>query len=136
MWNDLKRTFASLLRSRSLLLIATLLLGLGIGANTAFFSLLHQVAIRSLPIEDPLTLVSLDSDGKNYGWSSSDNRAAVFSYPMYEALRKDNQVLADIIGRTSAPATLVWGGEAERAAVEVVTANYFEIGRASCRERV
>jgi predicted permease len=116
-----------MLRSRNVFLFAAVVLGLGIGVNAALFSLLYQVAIRSLPVKDPLALVVLDSGGQNYGWSTSDNRAAVFSYPMYEALRQNGQTLAEVIGRTSFPAAVAWGGDAERASVEVVTTDFFAV---------
>jgi putative ABC transport system permease protein len=50
-------------RSPGFALIAILSLTLGIGANTAIFSLLYQVVFRSIPVEDPAQLVSLQSGG-------------------------------------------------------------------------
>ena len=127
MWNDTRFALRTLGRSPGFALVAVLSLALGIGANTTIFSLLYQVALRSLPVEDPSRLVSLESDGPNFGWTRSDNRRTVFSYPMYAALRDRNDVLGGLIGRTSSPVTLGRGGETVRATAEVVTGNFFTV---------
>ena len=127
MWNDVRFALRTLRRSPGFTLVAVLSLALGIGANTAIFSLLHQVALRSLPVEDPSRLVSLQSDGANFGFTRSDNNRTVFSYPMYAALRDHNEVFSGLIGRTGSPATLSWGGDAVRTAAEVVTGNFFSV---------
>jgi predicted permease len=128
MWIDLWLALRSLRHARTLVVTALILLALGTGANIGIFSLLYQVIIRSLPIADPIALVSLNSSEKNYGWSMSDNQqVAVFSYPMYTALQKDNPVFTGLIGRMSFPITLAWSSETARARVEVVTGNYFAV---------
>jgi predicted permease len=127
MWNDVRFALRTLRRSPGFTLVVVLSLALGIGANTAVFSLLHQVALRSLPVKDPSKLVSLQSDGPHFGWTRSDNRMTVFSYPMYAALRDHNEVFRGLIGRTSSPVTLSLGGEVTRAAAEVVTGNFFSV---------
>ena len=127
MWNDVRFAARSLRRSPGFTLVAVLSLALGIGASTAIFSLLHQVALRSVPVEDPSRLVSFESDGPNFGWTRSDNRRTVFSYPMYAALRDHKEVVSGLIGRTSSLATLSWGGEASQARAEVVTGNFFPL---------
>ena len=59
MWKDLLYGFRALRRSPALTTAAVLSLALGIGANTAIFSLLDQVVLRSLPVADPERLVAL-----------------------------------------------------------------------------
>jgi predicted permease len=127
MRNDVRFALRTLRRSPGFTFVVVLSLALGIGANTAIFSLLYQVALRSLPVQDPSRLISLQSDGPNFGWTRSDNRSAVFSYPMYVALRDHNEVFSGLIGRTSLPVTLSWGGEASRVRAEVVTGNFFTV---------
>ena len=126
MWNDLRFGFRTLRRSPGFTLLAVLSLALGIGANTAIFSLVYQVVLRALPVKDPARLVSLESNDYNYGWTRRDNNQAVFSYPMYTALRDRNQVFGGLLARVSFPATLVWRGNSVAATAEVVTGNFFE----------
>jgi len=127
MWNDFRFALRALRRSPGFTLLAVLSLALGIGANTAIFSLLYQVAMRSLPVRDPGALVWLESDDTNYGNSRQDNNSSIFSYPMYEALRDRNTALSGLVARTSFPATLAWHGEAARVTAEVVSGNFFEV---------
>ncbi len=61
----------------------------GIGANTAIFTLLDQVILRSLPVKDPGRLVLLYGDGSGYGNNCGDK---ALSYPMYEDVRDQNTV--------------------------------------------
>jgi hypothetical protein len=77
----------SLRRSPGFAAVAVLSLALGIGANSAIFSLLYQVALRSIPVRDPHSLVELESTNYNIGWTYKDNNGGVFYYPMYRALR-------------------------------------------------
>ncbi|MGA2591108.1 MAG: permease, partial [Bryobacteraceae bacterium] len=108
MWNDLRFAARTLRRSPGFTLLAVLSLALGIGANTAIFSLLYQVVLRSLPVRDPGALVWLESDDHNFGWTRRDNNLTVYSYPMYKALRDRNEVFSGLVARSSFPATLAW----------------------------
>ncbi len=127
MWNDLRFGFRTLRRSPAFALLAVLSLALGIGANTAIFSLVDQVVLRALPVRDPGGLVSLESDDYSYGWTRRDNNQTVFSYPMYRALRDRNQVFRGLLARASFPATLAWRGSPLSATAEVVSGNFFEV---------
>jgi predicted lysophospholipase L1 biosynthesis ABC-type transport system permease subunit len=86
----------TLAKSPLLSLVVILSLGLGIGANTAIFSLLHQIVLASLPVEKPEQLVLITSPGDfKDGRSSSDNSGGsdyVFSYPMFRELEKQAQI--------------------------------------------
>jgi predicted permease len=127
MWKDVRFALRTLRRSPGFTLLAVLSLALGIGATTAIFSLVYQVVLRSLPVHDPGSLVSLESDDYNIGWTRRDNNETVFSYPMYRTLRDGNRVFTGLIARAAFPATLAYRGEAARASVEVVTGNFFEV---------
>ncbi|MGA2576082.1 MAG: ABC transporter permease [Bryobacteraceae bacterium] len=127
MWNDLRFALRTLRRSPGFTVLAVLSLALGIGANTAIFSLLYQVVLRAVPVKDPGSLYSLESDDINYGSTRRDNNLSVFSYPMYQALRDRNEAFSGLVARVSYPATLTSRGEAVRATAEVVTGNFFAV---------
>ena len=127
MWNDLRFALRTLRRSPGFTLLAVLSLALGIGANTAIFSLVYQVALRSLPVRDPEALFSLATDDYSFGTTRRDNNQSVFSYPMYEALREHNEAFTGVIAQVSFPATLAYGGDAVRTTAEVVSGNFFEV---------
>jgi predicted permease len=127
MWHDLRFALRTLRHSAGFSLLAILSLALGIGANTAIFSLLYQVVLRSLPVKDPGALVLLESDVYSVGWTRRDNNQTVFSYPMYRTLRDRNQVFSGLVARASFPATLTHGDETVRCGGEVVSGNFFQV---------
>jgi hypothetical protein len=85
----------ALLRSPALTLVALLSLALGIGANTAIFSLLNAVMLRSLPVKDPGQLVLLGK-GDTTGITDDFARTNLYSYPFYRQMQQQNQVFSDI----------------------------------------
>ena len=87
---DLRFSFRQIRRSPGFMVTAVLTLALGVGANTAIFSLLDQALLRSLPVRDPEQLVILSSPGKMWEGHIGNNGAGFeksFSYPMYRDLR-------------------------------------------------
>jgi predicted permease len=126
MWKDLVYSLRSLLRSPLFTAAAVASLALGIGANTAIFSLLDQVVLRSLPVRDPESLVVLHTDYDAPGWSSSDNNESVFSYPLYRDLRGSDAAFSGILARGGAGVRLGWKGSTEAAGAELVSGNYFQ----------
>jgi len=67
LWADIKYAFRSLRKAPLFATVAVLSLALGIGANTAIFSLLDQVLLRLLPVENPKELVLFIMRGQHYG---------------------------------------------------------------------
>ena len=127
MWKDLVYSLRSLLRSPLFTAAAVASLALGIGANTAIFSLLDQVVLRSLPVRDPESLVAMHTDYQAPGDATSDDNESVFSYPMYRDLRASDAAFSGIVARGGAAVRLAWKGETEAAFAELVSGNYFQV---------
>jgi predicted permease len=119
---DLRYAFRALRRSPLFAVIAILTLALGIGANTAIFSLLDQVLLQALPVKQPEQLVLLAQRGKRFGDSWGDND---ISYPMYRDLRDRNQVFSDMFCRFPTSVGLSYGDHTESVAAELVSGSYF-----------
>jgi predicted permease len=116
LWRDLVYAIRGFGRSPALVCSALLSLGLGIGANTAIFSLIDTVLLRMLPVEKPEELEKI-------AWQWGDG----FTYPTFQELRRRNQVFSGMVARCVVPAGLVGAGRAERGVVEMVSGNYFSL---------
>ena len=127
LWQDVRYGLRMLAKNPAFTLIAILTLALGIGANTAIFSLLNQVLLRRLPVYNPKELVILKSPGPHHGhvWSDGDD-AEIFSYPLYKGLAKNTSVFDGLIARYSFAASIASHGQTDRGSGELVTGNYFE----------
>ena len=119
---DLKYTFRMLARTPGFTAVAVLTLALGIGANTAIFTLLDQVLLRLLPVKDPQQLVLLTMRGRHYGNNWGGN---AISHPMFRDFRDHNDVFSDMFCRFPTSASLSIGQQAERVSVELVSGTYF-----------
>jgi predicted permease len=129
----------SMLRSKALTGVALLSLALGIGANTAIFTLLDAVLLRSLPVKDPHRLVLLgraQGSGVTHSFTATD----LYSYPFYRELQRQNSVFSDTAATISMRDRVYGfiGNDAATVAMEVqaVSGTYFstlgvkaEIGR-------
>jgi len=126
---DLRYALRQLRKSPVFTLAAVVTLALGIGANTAIFTLLDQALIRSLPVSHPEQLVRLRFTGESpghtntYGGDDSD----FFSYPMYRDLRDKNTVFSGLIANDEQTAGVQWNNQSELVEVELVSGNYFEV---------
>src|SRR5579864_5427785 len=88
---DLRYSLRTLFKSPVFLAVAVLSLALGIGANTAIFTLINQLILQPLPVRDPEQLVMLAGRGKHYGGNNGPDK---LSYPMYQQIRDKNQVFS------------------------------------------
>jgi predicted permease len=127
-WQDVRYGARLLRKNVVFTLVAVLTLSLGIGANTAIFSLTYQILLSRLPVPHPEELVVLRSPGPKEGMTSSDGDGAQsFSYPLYKDLRERDKVFFGVIARFAIPLSVSALGSAERASGELVTGNYFEV---------
>jgi predicted permease len=127
LWNDLRYSVRALLRTPAFTLIAVVSLALGIGANTAIFSLLDQALIRSLPVRDPLRLVALNTNMPGPGRVSADNSESSWSYPRYKDLRAKVPAFSGLIARMGFAASVNNGSQTDRASIELVSGNFFTV---------
>lgn len=109
--------------------VAILTLALGIGANTAIYSLLDQALLRRLPVQQPDRLVMLRYFGSNTGHVSSygGDDKNYFSYPMYRDIRDRNSVFAGVVATDAVEVGVQWIHQPEIVSGELVSGNYFDV---------
>src|SRR5215470_13023829 len=119
---DARISLRRLLKAPGFTSVAVLSLALGVGANTAVFSLVNTIVMRPLPVEGPERLVSVNN-------TSEKKELSVFptlSYPAYKDYRDRNDVLEGLIAYRLAPVSLSHDGVNERLWGYLATGNYFE----------
>lgn len=107
--------------------IAVLSLALGIGANTAIFTLIDAVMLRMLPVKNPQELVSLNlAPDTRFPRDANGDLSTQFPYPAFVQMREHNQVLSALFAFKNTPGlSVVANGNAEIAHGQLVTSNYF-----------
>jgi predicted permease len=122
--NDLKLAVRGLFRNPLFSIVAVLSLALGIGANTAIFTLIDQILLRKLPVKNPDELVMLYQQGPHSG---SNMGARMHSYPIYQEYQKRGEPLAEVIARRLADASVSIDNQTERIDIEMVSGNFFSM---------
>jgi predicted permease len=121
---DLRLAVRGLLRSPLFSTVAILSLALGIGANTAIFTLIDQILLRKLPVDAPDQLVMLYQRGSHNG---SNMGSRMHSYPIYQDFQKRAEPLADVLCRRLVPASVSIDNRTERVEAEMVSGNFFSM---------
>src|SRR5713101_1576525 len=81
--------------------VAVLTLALGIGANTAIFTVINAVMLRALPVQHPEQLVAVGDPARVYSWGTGTPRTDVFSYPLYHEIRDNNEVFSSLLASSN-----------------------------------
>ncbi|MCC7127125.1 MAG: ABC transporter permease, partial [Acidobacteria bacterium] len=125
---NLRLAVRTLARTPFISLVAILSLALGIGANSAIFSLFDQILLRPLPVPSPDALVNLSAPGPKPG-SNTSNQAGpsemTFSYPMFRDLERVNRSFSGLAAHRAFSANLAADGQTESAEGELVSGGYF-----------
>ncbi len=121
-WFDVRLALRGLRRSPLFAAVAICSLALGIGANTAIFTLLDQILLRKLPVKAPDELVMLYQQGSHNG---SNMGSRMHSYPLYQDYQARAEPLAEVICRRLVPASVSIDSQTERLQAEMVSGNYF-----------
>jgi predicted permease len=123
-FGDLRLAIRGLRRSPLFSIVAVLSLSLGIGANTAIFTLIDQVLLRKLPVKSPDELVMLYQQGSHMG---SNMGSRMHSYPLYQDLQQRAEPLSEVLCRRLVPASVSIDNRTERLQAEIVSGNYFSM---------
>jgi predicted permease len=126
---DLRHAVRILATNRGFTAVAVLSLALGIGANTAIFSLVSRVLMSTLPVRDPHQLVMLSDPGSSgVSMGSESGERSLLTYTEFRQLQQQNSTLSSTMASQSSlqrTEARVAGGEAEEIAVRMVSASYF-----------
>ena len=123
-FRDVRYALRSLARSPAFAAIAILSLALGMGANTAIFSIVDKLLLESLPVRNPRELVLLNPSGLRNGWTAGSR---TWSYQAYRGLRERQRVFTGLIAERTDAVNLTVDGATQRAVASIVSGNYFDV---------
>jgi predicted permease len=128
---DVRYGFRVLRKNPAFTLVAVLTLALGIGANTAIFTLINAVLLKMLPVAAPQQLVVVGDPGRANDRSLGTPQTDIFSYPLYRELRDGNNVFSGMTASAEVNRTKVEspgaGVVTDDAVVNLVSGNYFSV---------
>ena len=128
---DLKFGIRMLLKAPGFTLVAVVTLALGIGANTAIFSVVNSLLLRTLPVRDPEQLAVVGDPSRVHSWSNGSPRSDIFSVPLYREFVANNEVFSSLAATANlfARVRIEQNGKdqgMERAGARLVSGNFFE----------
>jgi predicted permease len=126
---DLQYAVRGFSRNPAFAAIVIVSLGLGIGANTAIFTLIDAVMLRSLPVRSPDELVAVGDASRPTAHFTGGPMANIFSYPLYERLRDQNQVFSGLLasGNSGRLDVETASGAIDQPRGRLVSDNYFGV---------
>jgi predicted permease len=127
---NIRLAFRTLFKTPFVTTIAVLSLALGIGTNTAIFSIVDQMLLSALPVRDPGELVNLANPGPKPGSQSCGQAGdcdVVFSYPMFRDLEKEQTVLTGLAAHMLFGANLAYGDQTTSGRGVYVSGSYFPV---------
>jgi putative ABC transport system permease protein len=124
LWQDMRFGARMLLKKPGFTLIAVLTLSLGIGANTAIFSVVNALLLRPLPYRQPEQLVKVFRTPPD---PTKGMLPSIWSYPRFEMLRDQNQSFAEVAGFNQSPYNLTGTDAPEQLQMEMVSDGYFAL---------
>jgi len=132
LFQDLRFSLRGLAKNPGFTATIVLMLALGIGANTALFSVINAVLLRTLPVRDPHQLVVLsDPEAAGMATGISTGERSLFSYHEFEGLRDLNQAFSGLFAMSSQvwarPVSLGGSDDASPALIRMVSGGYFPV---------
>jgi len=126
---DVRYGLRMLRKSPGFTLVAVLTLALGIGANTAIFSLINALLLKMLPVQRPAELVVIGDPAGVHTQTNGTPQVRYFSYPLYRALRDNTQAFSGMLvsGAMSRTKASKNGSDISLAACTLVSGNYFSV---------
>src|SRR6266700_6479283 len=128
---DVRYALRQLRKSPGFTIVAVITLALGIGANTAIFTLVNALLLKMLPVRDPQQLVVIGDPTQPNHRSNGTPRTDVLSYPLYKELRDRNSIFTGLCAAASDHHIEVNAGQGEVADSKVtgrmVSGNYFNL---------
>jgi predicted permease len=133
LWQDLRYGARMLFKQKSVTIIAALSLALGIGANTALFSVVDAMLLKMLPVKEPERLVLFKTitpqgfrRGNYIGSGDSDpNKTTSFPYQSYQRMREQQSAVSDVFAFSNVDLNVSADGQADIASGQVVSGNYY-----------
>jgi len=122
LWQDLRQGARSLFKQPAFTLVAVIALALGVGANTAIFSVVHAVLLQSLPYRDADRLASVWENNKKRG-----NTQNVINMGNFFDWKEQNRVFEDMSAFVDTASILTSGGEPEEIQLQIATTNLFNV---------
>ena len=128
-WRDVRYGVRQLMKTPIFALVCVSTLALGVGANTAVFSVMHTVLMKMLPVSEPNRLVVIDANGRPRNTFDSSQGSTSFSYAVYDAMRAQKGSLQDVMAYVplafAGKTAVRIGATAEEAKGDMVSGNFF-----------
>ena len=128
LWRDVRFGLRGLRQSPGFAITAILTLALGVGANTAVFSVMNAVLLRSLPVQDPQRVMYVKTSGAPRHANNTGDWETSLSYPVYDGLRREKSVLSEVMVYVPLSIDKVGvriGAQPETAEADMVSGNFF-----------